>query len=197
MHACQMCFDFGKRVTITSSLSESPAMAQVVVVPSNVLTCRANRQSARQAPLIKGQNFVMFLTSLFREYSTECAGCQIQQKGVEGMAERKRAATLEEIAALDKEMLVPTDIAGFLRCQPYAINVLTRDGKNPFPFPVIRIGNRVKIPKRLFIAAMRGESTVSCKPERKGEDDYPSTAVGRSPSPDKGRQEVGLEVIAR
>ena len=65
---------------------------------------------------------------------------------------------MEDIEALDKEMLVPADIAGYLGCQPYAINVATRDGKNPFPFPVIRLGNRVKIPKRLFLAAMRGEN---------------------------------------
>lgn len=81
------------------------------------------------------------------------------------MAERKRAVTLEDIEALNKEMLVPTDIAGFLGCSPYAINVATRDGKNPFPFPVIRMGNRVRIPKRLFVVAMRGESPMSRVPE--------------------------------
>jgi hypothetical protein len=37
--------------------------------------------------------------------------------------------------------------------------VATRDGKNPFPFPVIRLGTRVKIPKIPFIKAMRGENT--------------------------------------
>ena len=33
----------------------------------------------------------------------------------------------------------------------------TKDGKNPFPFPVIRLGTRVKIPKAPFIKAMRGQ----------------------------------------
>lgn len=75
------------------------------------------------------------------------------------METNKKVTTLEEIEALDKEMLVPTDVAGFLGCTPYTINVATRDGKNPFPFPVIRIGNRVRIPKRLFVAAMRGSAT--------------------------------------
>ncbi len=65
--------------------------------------------------------------------------------------------TLAEIEALDKEMLVPTDIAGYLGCSPYTINVATRDGKNPFPFPIIRMGTRVRIPKILFLKAMRGE----------------------------------------
>ena len=66
--------------------------------------------------------------------------------------------TLEEIEALEKEMLVPADIAPILGCQPYTINVATRNGQNPFPFPVIRMGTRVKIPKKPFLKAMRGES---------------------------------------
>ena len=64
---------------------------------------------------------------------------------------------LDRIAALDKEMLVPTDIAKYLGCSPYAINVATKYGRNPFPFPVIRMGTRVRIPKRPFLKAMRGE----------------------------------------
>lgn len=64
---------------------------------------------------------------------------------------------LDRIAALPKEMLVPTDIAKYLGCSPYAINVATKDGRNPFPFPVIRMGTRVRIPKRPFLKAMRGE----------------------------------------
>ena len=65
--------------------------------------------------------------------------------------------TLEDIEKLPKEMLIPADVYRILGCSQYAINVATRDGKNPFPFPIIRIGSRVKIPKRPFIKAMRGE----------------------------------------
>ena len=68
-----------------------------------------------------------------------------------------KTMTLEELEAIPKEMLVPTDVAPILGCSPYTINVATRDGKNPFPFPIIRMGTRVKIPKRPFIKAMRGE----------------------------------------
>lgn len=64
---------------------------------------------------------------------------------------------LKRIAALPKEMLVPTDIAKYLGCSPYSINVATEDGRNPFPFPVIRMGRRVRIPKQPFLKAMRGE----------------------------------------
>ena len=63
---------------------------------------------------------------------------------------------LDRIEALTKDMLVPTDICKYLGCTAYAINVATENGKNPFPFPVIRIGRRVRIPKTLFIKAMRG-----------------------------------------
>lgn len=64
---------------------------------------------------------------------------------------------LDRIEALPKEILIPSDIAKYLGCSPYTINVATRDGKNPFPFPVIRMGSRVRIPKIPFIKAMRGE----------------------------------------
>ena len=66
-------------------------------------------------------------------------------------------AELKRIEALPKSMLVPTDVCRYLNCCSYAINVATRDGKNPFPFPIIRIGNRVKIPKEPFLKALRGE----------------------------------------
>ena len=65
---------------------------------------------------------------------------------------------LDRIAALDKDMLVPTDVCKYLGCCAYSINVATRDGKNPFPFPVIRMGTRVRIPKVPFLKAMRGEN---------------------------------------
>ena len=66
--------------------------------------------------------------------------------------------TLEDIEAIDKTMLVPKDICKYLGCAAYSINIATRDGRNPFPFPVIRMGTRVLIPKIPFLKAMRGES---------------------------------------
>ena len=64
---------------------------------------------------------------------------------------------LARIEALPKEMLVPADIAKYLGCSAYTINVATRDGNKPVPFPVIRMGSRVRIPKMPFLKAMRGE----------------------------------------
>lgn len=65
---------------------------------------------------------------------------------------------LARIEMLPKNMLVPTDVCKYLGCCAYSINIATRDGKNPFPFPVIRIGNRVKIPKIPFVKVMQGEA---------------------------------------
>ena len=70
----------------------------------------------------------------------------------------EKSAELERIAALEKDMLVPKDVCKFLGCSAYTINIRTRDGDNPFPFPVIRLGSRVLIPKILFIKTMRGEN---------------------------------------
>ena len=64
---------------------------------------------------------------------------------------------LDRIEKLDKAMLVPTDVAKYLGCSAYTINVATQNGRNPFPFPVIRMGTRVRIPKVPFLKAMRGE----------------------------------------
>lgn len=68
-----------------------------------------------------------------------------------------RSNELDRIAALDKEMLVPKDVCKYLGCSAYTINIATRDGRNPFPFPIIRLGTRVKIPKEPFLKVMRGE----------------------------------------
>ena len=75
------------------------------------------------------------------------------------MKDEKTPTTLKEIEALPKDMLVPKDVYKYLGCSQYTINVCTRDGNNPFPFPIIRIGNRVRIPKIPFVKAMRGEQT--------------------------------------
>lgn len=69
--------------------------------------------------------------------------------------------TLDELRTLDKEFLTPAEIAPILGCAAYNINVQVRQDKetgvNSFCFPTIKIGTRIKIPRRAFIAAMTGE----------------------------------------
>lgn len=66
--------------------------------------------------------------------------------------------TLEEIMNLDRECLVPREIAPILGVDQYNINVQVKQDKaqgiNSFPFPTILIGTRVKIPRRPFVKAM-------------------------------------------
>ena len=66
--------------------------------------------------------------------------------------------TLQEIRELDRAFLIPDEIAPILGCSAYAICVQVREDKesgiNSFPFPTIRIGNRTKIPRLPFLAAM-------------------------------------------
>ena len=65
--------------------------------------------------------------------------------------------TLQELEQLETEVLTPKQVAPILGCQPYTINVAIKNGKNPFPFPVIMMGSRVRIPKMPFLKLMRGE----------------------------------------
>lgn len=66
--------------------------------------------------------------------------------------------TLEEIMNLDREFLIPADIAPLLGVNPYHINIQVRqdkaNGMNSFCFPTILIGSRVKIPRRAFLESM-------------------------------------------
>lgn len=73
--------------------------------------------------------------------------------------------TLEEVKQSTKEFLTPSDVAPILGCQPYSINVTLREdavrGTNRLGFNAALIKNRVKIPRRAFIAFMTGESVDS------------------------------------
>lgn len=64
---------------------------------------------------------------------------------------------LEKIKAMDKEFLTPSEVAPLLGCMPYAINVMAKKRPEKLGFPVIMIGNRVKIPKQAFINFMEGQ----------------------------------------
>lgn len=67
--------------------------------------------------------------------------------------------TFEEIEKYDKEILLPKDIAPILGCSAYNINIQAQEdaknGTKSFPFPVIVIKSRVKIPRRAFLEVMK------------------------------------------
>ena len=64
--------------------------------------------------------------------------------------------TLRDIAELDKEVLTCKDVAPILGYGEYQIHQQAKERPELLGFPVIVIGNRVKIPKGAFIAFMNG-----------------------------------------
>jgi hypothetical protein len=72
--------------------------------------------------------------------------------------------TLEEIEAAPKALLAPGDISEYLQIDAQAFRIQAREDKknrtDSFGFPVIVIGNRVKIPKEPFVKFMKGEKQM-------------------------------------
>lgn len=64
--------------------------------------------------------------------------------------------TLQEIENCPKAVLSPTDVAGYLGCEPYSINVQAKADPSVLGFPVIVMGSRVRIPKEGFVRFCRG-----------------------------------------
>lgn len=65
--------------------------------------------------------------------------------------------TIQDIEASEKPMLTPGDVAGVLGVNPYAINVQVMQDASKLGFPVMKIGNRVKIPRVGFLRWFYGE----------------------------------------
>ena len=63
--------------------------------------------------------------------------------------------TLQEIENCGKNMLVPTDVAEYLGCEPYSINRAAKDAPGLLGFPVIVMGSRVRIPREGFVRYCR------------------------------------------
>lgn len=64
--------------------------------------------------------------------------------------------TLQEIEAIPREVLLASEIAGYLNSNPQDIRVQAQADPKKLGFPVVIIGSRVKIPKQAFIAFMKG-----------------------------------------
>ena len=55
-------------------------------------------------------------------------------------SEQKSMKTLQDIEACPKSMLTPDDVAGYLQCRAYNINLAARDCPTALGFPVCFIG---------------------------------------------------------
>ena len=62
--------------------------------------------------------------------------------------------TLEDIKAMDREMLTPEIVGKVIGSDPQKIRITARQRPYLLGFPVCIIGNRVKIPRRPFISFM-------------------------------------------
>lgn len=71
--------------------------------------------------------------------------------------------TLAQIAEMDSMYLIPAQVAPALGCTQYYINVasMTPEGRMYLGFPVIRMGNRVKIPRIPFLRFMGWEGAIN------------------------------------
>ena len=72
----------------------------------------------------------------------------------------KQMRQVTKLISIEKEMLTPAEVAPVLGCNPYAINVMAKQSPERLGFPVCMIGNRVKIPRRAFLAWL-GHGEVS------------------------------------
>lgn len=64
--------------------------------------------------------------------------------------------TLDEMRGLDREYLIPGEVAPVLGCDPQDIRVAARKCPERLGFSVCVIGSRVKIPRRGFLNWMDG-----------------------------------------
>lgn len=68
----------------------------------------------------------------------------------------KRKLTLEDVKAMDREMLTPSIVGQVIGCDPYYISVQARTEPELLGFPVSVQGTRTRIPRRAFIRWMEG-----------------------------------------
>lgn len=68
---------------------------------------------------------------------------------------KKGFRSLDEIERCGKNFLSPEDVAPFLECNPYSINLQAKDDPTLLGFPVIVMGSRVKIPREGFVRFCR------------------------------------------
>lgn len=73
------------------------------------------------------------------------------------MDKNRHPTTLAEIKLLDKEMLMPQDVSGYLRCNHHSINIQAQKDKEKLGFPVCVMNSRVYIPKAGFIEWAEGK----------------------------------------
>ncbi len=65
--------------------------------------------------------------------------------------------TIKDIELMDVITLTPAQVASVLNSDPQQIRATAKQRPELLGFPVIIVGNRVKIPREPFLKFMRGE----------------------------------------
>lgn len=65
--------------------------------------------------------------------------------------------TIEELKNSTKEILTPTDIAPLLGCDANTIRHQAKENIQALGFPAAKLGSRIKIPRKAFIAWFVGQ----------------------------------------
>lgn len=67
--------------------------------------------------------------------------------------------TLEALEELERETLLPAEVAAVLGCNAYNFTLQAREDAGRLGFPVCIIGNRVRTPRRAFINWLKNGGT--------------------------------------
>ena len=70
----------------------------------------------------------------------------------------KSESALERIKQMDRAMITPAIIAPVIGSDEQTIRLRARSNPEKLGFPVMCVGNRVKIPRKPFIAFIEGAS---------------------------------------
>lgn len=62
-----------------------------------------------------------------------------------------RQEALEQIRQQEEPMITPVLAAAVIGCNPHLIRVQAAKAPHMLGFPVMRVGNRTKIPKKAFL----------------------------------------------
>lgn len=64
--------------------------------------------------------------------------------------------TLEELRNCPRDVLTADDVAPIMECNPQALRITARQHPERLGFPVVCVGNRVKIPREPFLRHWTG-----------------------------------------
>ena len=65
--------------------------------------------------------------------------------------------TIDQIRASKAPFLTPAQAAKILQCDPHVLRITARENRDRLGFPVICVGNRVKIPREPFLHYVAGD----------------------------------------